>query len=98
MVERCLVLVVRNREGVMDATMVVANGIDRRVALHEDPGPACDARRLALARWRRPARRDARSGGAAGAGGGDRSHRLSAGICGFHLHQLGWTTRPGTFL
>jgi hypothetical protein len=40
MVERCLVLIVRNREGVMDTAMVVADGIDRRVSLHQDEAGA----------------------------------------------------------
>jgi hypothetical protein len=36
MVERCLVLVVRDGESVVHAAMVVADGIDRPVALHQD--------------------------------------------------------------
>src|ERR1700736_4064480 len=42
MVECRCVFVVRNREGMMYAAMIVGHGIDRRVALHQDEAsPGC---------------------------------------------------------
>src|SRR5947209_2389199 len=42
MVERRQVFIVRNREGMMHAAMIVGHGIDRRVAPHQDEAsPGC---------------------------------------------------------
>src|SRR5215472_8910419 len=42
MVERSVIFLMRNGEGVVDTAMVVGHGIDRRIALHQDEtGASC---------------------------------------------------------
>src|SRR6516225_4936489 len=51
--------------------------------------------------WHLPgggARRDARRGGTAGAGGGPCRHRVGAAPCGLYMRHLGRTARPDIFL